>query len=390
MFKKVLWVVLMCLLFCSLAGGDAEPKLEQLRVMTFNVRVSEGCEPQDRWELRRDRQIDLIREYQPDVIGFQEVLKEQLDFLIDSLTEYSMVGEGLLGGISREHNAIFFRRDLFYLREAGSFTLPNIPDRVSWTRLSFRDGQEFYVLNTHLHQNPNDPLSWNILLKRAHDFYELDAGTRPIFLLGDMNSNAGESVGWMILNCSGDNEDEVFKDAWLYAQNRIGPVYSFGFEAGCESFEQSDWIKRIDWILFMGEVTPVTIETITSDLFNGRYSSDHRPVQVTFEFSPVSYKPPELENIALEYLEINVSSNEPSIGETFAINVTVRNHGGIGYTPIDLIVNDTIMDTQKVFFNMNERKTIKFEISLYRPGEYTIKAGESEPITVKVEQRAFF
>jgi len=50
------------------------------------------------WEVRRDMQIDLIRKYHPNIIGTQEGLKEQIDYLASHLHEYVAVGEGRKGG----------------------------------------------------------------------------------------------------------------------------------------------------------------------------------------------------------------------------------------------------------------------------------------------------
>ena len=68
-----------------------------LRLMTYNIKfASPTFEPS--WKIRRDMQIDLIRQYDPDIIGMQEGLKEQVDYLMEHLPEYVVVGEGRQGG----------------------------------------------------------------------------------------------------------------------------------------------------------------------------------------------------------------------------------------------------------------------------------------------------
>ena len=68
-----------------------------MKLMTYNLKfASPTFEPS--WEVRRDMQIDLIRKYDPDIIGTQEGLKEQIDYLADHLSEYVVVGEGRQGG----------------------------------------------------------------------------------------------------------------------------------------------------------------------------------------------------------------------------------------------------------------------------------------------------
>ena len=73
------------------------PKDRILKLMTYNLKfASPSYVPS--WEVRRDMQIDMIRKYTPDIIGTQEGLKEQIDYLADHLPEYVVVGEGRKGG----------------------------------------------------------------------------------------------------------------------------------------------------------------------------------------------------------------------------------------------------------------------------------------------------
>ena len=117
-----------------------------LKMMTYNLKfASPTFEPS--WEVRREMQIDMIRKYDPDIIGTQEGLKEQIDYLEDQLTDYVVVGEGRKGGDDDEHMAIFYKRDKFRLRELQSFQLSNTPEiigsgpdvnprMVTWARLA--------------------------------------------------------------------------------------------------------------------------------------------------------------------------------------------------------------------------------------------------------------
>ncbi len=81
-----------------------------LKLMTYNLKfASPDYKPS--WEVRREMQVELIRKYNPDIIGTQEGLKEQIDWLADHLPEYVVVGEGRKGGDDDEHMAVFFKRD---------------------------------------------------------------------------------------------------------------------------------------------------------------------------------------------------------------------------------------------------------------------------------------
>ena len=80
---------LIACLVAATAPASAATESGEIRIMTFNVRVDEGTGPEDQWIFRRDRQVALIQEHAPHIIGFQELLKEQLDYLIANLPDYA-------------------------------------------------------------------------------------------------------------------------------------------------------------------------------------------------------------------------------------------------------------------------------------------------------------
>ncbi len=100
-----------------------------LKMMTYNLKfASPSFKPS--WEVRREWQVDMIKKYEPDIIGTQEGLKEQIDYMADHLPEYVVIGEGRKGGDDDEHMAIFIKRDKFRLREMQSFQLSETPEII--------------------------------------------------------------------------------------------------------------------------------------------------------------------------------------------------------------------------------------------------------------------
>ena len=181
--EKIMGLLILSNFFLCAAVRSQDEQSEKdartLTLMTYNLKfASPTFEPP--WELRREMQVDLIRQYDPDIIGTQEGLKEQIDDLMDHLPQYVVVGEGRKGGDDDEHMAIFFKRDKFRLRELSSFQLSKTPGvigsgpevnprMVTWVRLAlinrpaededspypqeyrghWENTQEFYVFNTH-------------------------------------------------------------------------------------------------------------------------------------------------------------------------------------------------------------------------------------------------
>lgn len=274
-------------------GQEGKPGGRTLTLMTYNVKfASPTFKPP--WEVRREMQVEMIRQYSPDIIGTQEGLKEQIDDLQDALLEYVVVGEGRKGGDDDEHMAIFYKRDLFRLRELGSFQLSETPEvigsgpdvnprMVTWARLAFinrpADGEsspypmdyrghwettrEFYVFNTHFFDRKSQFLaklnSTQLILDRIHALDRFGEWTRerPVFLLGDFNSQPGGAIYQALVQDSENKNPRLLQDS---------------IKGG----------HGIDWILYRGSVNVLTYEIIDYNV-DGTYPSDHKPVLVEFE-----------------------------------------------------------------------------------------------------------
>lgn len=265
-----------------------------LKLMTYNLKfASPDYKPS--WEVRREMQVELIRKYNPDIIGTQEGLKEQIDWLADHLPEYAVVGEGRKGGDDDEHMAVFFKRDKFRLREMQSFQLSETPEiigsgpevnprMVTWMRLAVinrpADGEksqhsqdyrghwentrEFYVFNTHYFNGRIDTLARlnasKLILKRVKALNRFGSWTpeRPVFLMGDFNCRPGSAPYKVLVGKKNSTNPDLFKNA----------------------FEDPG---KIDWILHKGAVKVLKYEDVDFNV-NGVYPSDHKPILVEFEF----------------------------------------------------------------------------------------------------------
>lgn len=264
-----------------------------LKLMTYNLKfASPDYKPS--WEVRREMQVELIRKYNPDIIGTQEGLKEQIDWLADHLPEYVAIGEGRKGGDDDEHMAIFFKPDKFRLREMQSFQLSETPEiigsgpkvnprMVTWARFALIDipaedksgkypqdyrghwenTQEFYVFNTHYFNGGIDTLARlnasKLILKRMKTLNRFGSWIpeRPVFLMGDFNCRPGSTPYNVLVGRKNSTNPDVFRN----------------------SFEDP---KKIDWILYKGAVKVLKYEDVDFNV-NGVYPSDHKPIYVEFE-----------------------------------------------------------------------------------------------------------
>ena len=261
--------------------------------MTYNLKfASPDYKPS--WEVRREMQVELIRKYNPDIIGTQEGLKGQIDWLADHLPEYVVIGEGRKGGDDDEHMAIFYKRHKFRLREMQSFQLSETPEiigsgpevnprMVTCARLAlinrpkegekcaypqdyrghWENTQEFYVFNTHYFNGGKDSLARlnasKLILERMNMLNRFGAweDERPVFLMGDFNCRPGSAPYKVLVGDKNSTDPDLLKN----------------------SFED---IKRIDWILYKGTVKVLKYEEVDYNV-NGVYPSDHKPVYVEFK-----------------------------------------------------------------------------------------------------------
>lgn len=267
--------------------------VKTLKMMTYNLKfASPDYKPS--WEVRREMQVEMIRKYNPDIIGTQEGLKEQIDYLADHLAEYVVIGEGRKGGDDDEHMAIFIKKDKFRLREVQSFQLSETPEiigsgpevnprMVTWMRLAFinrpenneespypqdyrghwENTKEFYVFNTHYFNGRIDSLARlnasKLILKRVSTLNRFGSWIpeRPVFLMGDFNCRPGSAPYKVLVGDKNLTNTGLFKN----------------------SFEDP---AKIDWILYKGAVKVLKYEDVDFNV-NGIYPSDHKPIYVEFE-----------------------------------------------------------------------------------------------------------
>ena len=264
----------------------------QLDVMTFNIRTSNIPDGDNAWPYRKELVAETIRRLAPQVVGMQEAMGEQIEYLASALPEYRWLGmdRRLNGGQGlSEATPIFYRHDELTPIESGNFWLTETPDVppaprsgtgrrrrgggriVTWARFHhLATGQAVYVFNTHLSprrgQGQSDAV--NLILERVG---ALPAGS-AVIVLGDFNNVGEESDLWKIATSHG------LDDAWVVAGERRGPAMTRGDFGPPES----GYAERIDWILVGGPIGVSSVETV---LYNdeGRYPSDHYPVAARLE-----------------------------------------------------------------------------------------------------------
>lgn len=266
------------------AYGPTECRLD---VMSFNIRLPVASDGANAWPNRQQFVLDVLDNYAPHIVGFQEPVREQIDFLNTFLTDYDGVAvEAHRGHV---HNAIYYRTDLLERLTWGSFWLSDTPGivhsatwgntesrAVVWARFRMRHtGQEFFVLNTHFHHvDPTGEIARRSAELIVDKIDELTDDV-PVIIMGDFNSEPNSVAHNKFVKTS----RIPFADAWEEAVVRRGPVNTFHGFTGQSTGKRIDWILVSDREILVQEMEHVNVRR------GNVFPSDHYPVFATLCFA---------------------------------------------------------------------------------------------------------
>lgn len=280
---RALLLALAAFLFALPASADDA----ETRLMTFNIRLDLESDGANAWPHRRHAVSALIRFYEPDILGMQEVRVHQRDQLKDDLPDYAFVGvgrdDGREGG---EFSSLAYRRDRFRLRESGNFWLSQTPDTpglgwdaayiriVTWARLRDREtDRRILVLNTHWDNEG--------LVARLESARMIRAWVQQhrrfceqVVVMGDFNAPPDEA-SYQALIAPGEG---ALVDSADLARIRFGPPGTFN---GFDILHAEP--APIDHILISERAT-VSRSGVITQQNAGRLPSDHYPVMADVSF----------------------------------------------------------------------------------------------------------
>lgn len=264
-------------LFCSLyASGQ---KRHTLTLATFNLRFDTSADGDNAWPNRREFVKKLIAYHEFDIMGTQELLKNQIDDLLD-MDGWAYIGAGRNDGLhGGEHSAIFYKKDRFKVLQSGDFWLSQTPEKPSlgwdatccnrictWGKFKDRLSRNvFFVFNAHFdHQGQEARRQSGLLV--VQKMKELASGF-PVVFCGDLNSTPDTEQ----VRCIGS----YLRDSYLATQTPpYGPVGTFSAFKLNAPFDE-----RIDYIFVSNQFAVLKYAALT-DFLNARFASDHLPVVV--------------------------------------------------------------------------------------------------------------
>jgi endonuclease/exonuclease/phosphatase family metal-dependent hydrolase len=277
--------------FLPCARGAAAPGAP-LRVMSFNVRYGTAPDGENAWDKRTGLFFETIARFQPDIIGFQEVIAAQYDTIAERMPGHAFSGVGRDDGKRQgEFSSIGYRKDRFTLVAGGTFWLsetPEVPGSKSWdsslprlcTWARLREqatGREFVFANTHFDHRGvvARQEAARVLSERIGP---IAAGV-PAILTGDFNINE-DNPAYAVLVKPTKPEWIRWIDSYrtLYPQRQADEASFNGFKGTVQGL-------RIDFIFHTAHfrATAAAIDRFGRD---GRYPSDHYPVTAILELKP--------------------------------------------------------------------------------------------------------
>ena len=271
-------------LFLGLLFGSNLLFSQDLKVMTYNIRLSLESDKENSWDNRKQDALALMNYYHPDYFGVQEAVPQQMTDIKTGLKDYDYVGVGRDDGKNQgEYSAIFYDKNKLEVLKSGTFWLSETPEKPSkgWdaaynrvcTYALFKlkkSGKMFYAFNVHF-DHVGDIARVNSSKLILEKIKELNTENLPLTLTGDFNLT-DETEPIKIISKSLDN-------AYYHSKKpHYGPKGTF------TAFDVNTIPKeRIDYIFVKGFETE-TIRTINDRRENLLYPSDHFPILAKIEF----------------------------------------------------------------------------------------------------------
>jgi endonuclease/exonuclease/phosphatase family metal-dependent hydrolase len=270
----------------GLLAVSAIPLLAQeaddLRVMSYNVRVGVADDGEDSWENRKGFLSKTAQDFDPDLLGTQETWDFQAKYLLEQLPGRTYVGWPREPDTDNtEHCALLYRTARFEKKDSGQYWLsetPKVPGSKSWdsayvrivTWVELRDRRRpetrLFFFNTHFDNRGTEARlqAARMLRDRLRELEPSDAWV----VTGDFNCGEDSPPYLELIGAEGLTVVDSYRAAHPVREEGEGTGHRF-------SGERSG--PRIDWILHSKHFTTVSAAIDRTEK-DGRFPSDHFPV----------------------------------------------------------------------------------------------------------------
>lgn len=259
---------------------SAYGQAQELRVMTFNIRLNVSSDSLNAWPFRKDKLASEVLFHDVHLLGVQEALHNQMVDLADRLPQYKYLGVGRDDGKEKgEYSAIFYDTAILSVMQSETFWLSQTPAVagskgwdaaitrvVTWAKfMDKRSKKIFYAFNTHFDHigQVARKESARLVLQKVKDI----AGNSPVVFTGDFNSRPSDEPIVIITDAA--NPMRLTDTKNVSATPHYGPTGTF---TGFAQKERDD--QPIDYI-FIKNGWKVLKHATISQSWDGRFASDH-------------------------------------------------------------------------------------------------------------------
>lgn len=253
---------------------DADEKVNylegnKLKIVSYNIRCANDEGGRSIAE-RAPRLKTVLDQYQPDIIGFQEVVPEWMNYLTkDYSANYNYKLE-YRSETSREGTPIFWRKDKFELVDSGYFWLsetPNISGSMSWgatfpriciwVKLKIKaTGKEFLFYNTHF------------------DFNETAHQNSAKLIIQDARSRGGFTK--LAVFCTADFNMKPWSPGYVAMQTAFEDINDqLDQDTSYTSHGYKDSGSIIDYCFYSRDLVTPLHYNVMKEMPDGNYVSDH-------------------------------------------------------------------------------------------------------------------
>lgn len=249
-----------------------------LKLMTYNIRLDNQEDGINRWDKRKKGLVSLIKKSNPDILGIQEGLPNQILYLSKQLNEYSMIGEGRDGKNDGEYSAIYYKNNKLKLEKDETFWLSKTPEKptIGWDAAlnriatvgvftTLNSNKKLVVYNSHFDHIGKiaREKSVNVIINhiKLNDYFK-----NAIVVMGDFNSVPSETPIKLLKESLDDSFNEI------HQKKPFGTFNGFDLKSKLTS--------RIDYI-FTKNLNIYEYKHVSKKLPNGHWPSDHLPIFIT-------------------------------------------------------------------------------------------------------------
>ncbi len=257
---------------------------QSITAMTFNIRYDNPNDKENRWDFRKESVVKMINHYSPGIIGTQEGLNNQVQFLKDNLKSYNYIGVGRNDGkLQGEYCAIFYDTTQFKMISNLTFWLSKNPENVSvgWDAAlerictaglfqHIKSEKKIWVFNTHFDHigQVARKMSSQLILNKI---IELNPENCPLILMGDFNA---------IPNSEPINilKTQLTEASTVSQKPFYGPAGTFN------NFNSTNSTTDCIDFIFISQFTVASCTHIDDKKNDNLCISDHYPVLVEISF----------------------------------------------------------------------------------------------------------